>query len=100
MLKNLPELLGQNFVGTEFWLSNPPCYEETFGNNFVKLFITSPVRTQVNIEVPGKGFFRSLMTTANDVVAIDLDPSIGQPLKKIQEIRPYLKKYIKDTVYI
>ena len=99
--KNLQELLGANNVGKEFWISNPPCYEETAGNNFVKIFITSPVKTQVIVEVPGKGFYRNQMTIPNDVIQFDIPPSIGQVISKgVREVPAPEEVYIGAGVHI
>jgi hypothetical protein len=71
-------------VGTEFWFSFPPCYEEVFGGaqNNVVVYIASWARGKVRIEVPGKGFFREVYTIPNDVLEVVLSPAIGQPYTK------------------
>lgn len=87
-LSKLPGLLGANNVGTDFWFSLPPCYEETAGNNFVKIFIASEEETMVHVEVPGKGFFREKMTVPGGVIEFDLPPVIGQPYSKGNQSKP------------
>lgn len=70
-------------IGTEFYFSFPPCYEEVFGSaNNVVIYIGAWVRGKVRVEVPGKGFFRELYTIPNDVLEVVLTPAIGQPYTK------------------
>ncbi len=70
-------------VGTEFFFSFPPCYEEVFGaQNNVVIYIASWVRGKVTVQIPGKGFYRELYTIPNDVVEVVLTPAIGQPYTK------------------
>ncbi|MGQ9820049.1 MAG: IgGFc-binding protein, partial [Candidatus Kapaibacteriales bacterium] len=90
----LPNLLGANNVGKEFWFSIPPCYEETYGNNFIRLYVTSPYRTLVIVESPGKGLYRQKMTIPNDVIEFQISPQEGQPYTK----RPSDKE-VPDNVY-
>lgn len=77
--KSMPALLGANNIGKEFWFSIPPCYEdESGGNNFLKIFVTSPVRTKVTVEVPCKGIQFEKITIPNDVIGFDLMPAQAQ----------------------
>lgn len=70
-------------VGTEFYLSFPPCYEEVFGaQNNVVIYIAAWARGKVVVEVPGKGFYREVYTIPHDVVEVTLTPAIGQPYTK------------------
>ena len=80
--EKLPELLGANNVGKEFWLTIPPCYEESYGDNFIKLFITSPYKTLVQISVPSRGLLINRQTIAHDVIEINITPTDGQPYTK------------------
>ncbi len=76
----LPQLLGQSNAGKEFWFTIPPVYEATGDpGNFIKIFITSPVRTLVTLEVPSTGYYRSKNTVPNDVIGFDVAPAVGQP---------------------
>jgi hypothetical protein len=86
--EKLPHLLGANNVGTEFWLTIPPCYEEASGDNFVKLFITSPYETLVQISVPGRGLMINRTTRAHDVIEVNLTPTQGQPYTKATTAEP------------
>lgn len=78
------EMLGANNYGKEFWFSIPPCFEDesTGFVNFIKLFITSPVKTSVTVEVPGKGFYKVSNTIPNDVIEVNLNSGIGTPWLK------------------
>lgn len=84
--KNLPKMLGANNVGKEFWLTMPPVYEDGGSvagfENYVKIFISSAVETQVTVEVPGKGYKKMLKTVPNDVVEVNIKPTLGQPYVK------------------
>ncbi len=78
----LPKMLGANNVGKEFWFTIPPCYEETAGNNFIRIYVTSPYRTLVTVEVPGTGYYKTKMTIPNDVIEFPITPTEGQPYVK------------------
>ncbi len=84
MKGDLPKMLGANNVGKEFWFSVPPCYEDESGghDNFVKVFVTSAMKTQVNLEVPGKGFKLTKTTIPNDVIEFNIPAAIAQPWSK------------------
>ncbi len=79
-LKNkLPQLSTSSNAGKEYWFSIPPCYEETVGDNFIRVFVLSPVKTKVVVEVPGSGFYKTQNTSANGLTVFDLTPGEGQP---------------------
>lgn len=77
----LPKLLGANNFGTEFWFSIPPCYEDESagGDNFVKIFVTSQVETDVLLEVPGKAYQIVKTTVPNNVIGFDITPDRASP---------------------
>lgn len=80
--RDLPKLTGVSNVGTSFWFTIPPCYEEVYNpNNFIKIFVTSPYETQVVLEIPGKAKYDTKRTIANDVIVFDITPNEGQPYK-------------------
>lgn len=89
-------------AGTEFWVSFPPSYEEVAGaENTTRLFVASPVRQPVTVEVPGKGFSMTKMAVANDVVEFKLPTAIGQAYSKpTQGKAPPEKVYGKCGVHI
>lgn len=78
IIEKLPKLQGISNAGLDFYLTIPPVYEETYGNNFTKFYITSNVETDVTISIEGKGYSRTFKTIANDVVSWDLTPDIAQ----------------------
>ncbi|MDQ1265724.1 MAG: hypothetical protein QG635_875, partial [Bacteroidota bacterium] len=82
--KNLPDLLGANNVGKEFYFSVPPCFEdESYGyDNFIKIFVTSAVKTLVKLEIPGIPYYKSSMSIPNDVICFDLKPADASPFTK------------------
>jgi hypothetical protein len=93
----LPKMLGANNVGKDFWFTIPPCLEdESFGYaNFVKVYVTSPYRTLVTVEVPGKSVYRTQMTIPNDVIVFNLTPTEGQCYT-----RSYYTRENPDGVFI
>ncbi len=90
--KKLPELFGANNVGTEFWITIPPCNEETDGDNFIKIFVTTNSTTMINIAVPGKGYLEQKMSIPNDVVEFNITPSVGQCYSHSPEKLPPAEK--------
>lgn len=76
--KKLPKMLGANNVGKEFWVTIPPCYEVGGTDNFIKVFVTSPSKTIVNIDIPGKGFHTQKPSVPNDVIEFNIAPAVGQ----------------------
>ena len=97
-LKNAyTEHLGSNNFGTEFWIANPPAYEETAGNNFVKIFVMSPFETNVTVEVAGKDYKKEMKTIPNDVISFDLRPDIGQVKSKALAEPPWPEQIYKGA---
>ena len=78
----IPELLGANNIGTEFLFTIPPCYEESYGYNFIKLFISSGYNTNVLIEITKVGLEIEKNIKANEVIEVNLSPTDGQPYTK------------------
>lgn len=79
--EKLPLMMGQNNVGKDYWFSIPPCYEdESAGHdNFVKILITSPVKTKVTVE-GSKGFYVTKQTIPNGVIEIKVNPAVAQAI--------------------
>ncbi len=72
---------GATNVGKEYWFTIPPVYEEGGGsNNFIKVFVTSGIKTKVTINIPKIAFSQSQLTIPNDVIVFDLTPTNGQPV--------------------
>jgi hypothetical protein len=88
--EKLPKLLGANNVGKEFWFTIPPCYEDESGgyDNFIKVFVTSPIKTVVTVEVPGKGYSVQKVTVPNDVIEFNITPVVGSPWTKKGNVKP------------
>ena len=95
--EKLPELLGANNVGKEFWITIPPCYEESAGDNFIKLFITSPYETSVDINIPGKNFNTTRTIQADEVTEVNLNPAIGQPYTKHPNVEEVPEQVYEDA---
>jgi hypothetical protein len=69
--------LGPTNAGTDFWVSFPANWEYAAGQKYVRLYITSPVQTTVNVLV-GADTIKSVATDPNDVVTVDLTPLEAQ----------------------
>ena len=82
--KKLPEMLGANNVGKEFYITIPPCFEdESAGfDNFIKIFVTAATKTLVTVENEGSGYYKAKKTVANDVIEFNITPVQGQPFTK------------------
>ncbi len=80
--KKLPELLGSNNMGTDFWVTFNPCWETSGMKNDLKLYVSSGVETTVTVEIPGKGYMRQQKTVANDIIEFTLTPALGQCYRK------------------
>lgn len=82
-IKNkLPKLLGANSIGNDFWFTFHPCWETEGQNNYLKIYVSAGLATQVTVEVPGKGFVTTQTTIPNDVIVFNLDPATGQCYQK------------------
>jgi IgGFc binding protein/type IX secretion system substrate protein len=84
----LPTILGSNNSGTEFYLTFHPCWEQSGTDNFLKIYISSGVRTRVTVTVEGKGFEQSQYTVPNDIIVFNLPPNIGQAYAKDHNVQP------------
>ncbi|MFP4528330.1 MAG: choice-of-anchor D domain-containing protein [Candidatus Kapaibacterium sp.] len=92
----ISKLLGANNIGKEFWITIPPCYEEVAGDNFIKIFVTSPVKTLVKVEVPGKGYYEQKPTIAHNVIEFNIKPTDGQPFTKGETEQPPAEKVYRS----
>ena len=99
-LSQLPKLLGGNNLGKEFWFTVPPCFEDEGGEaNFVRVFVTSSVKTKVTIEIQGRGYLSVQYTVPNDVIMFTITPIQAQPYSKNGH-DPYVKEQIYDSAGI
>ncbi|MCK5742242.1 MAG: hypothetical protein KAH48_08490, partial [Chlorobi bacterium] len=78
MKRKLPKLLGASNVGTEFFLTFHPPYPVSGGQNFMKMYVSAGVETEVKLEIPGKGYMKIQKTVPNDIIEFELNP--GQAL--------------------
>ena len=86
--------------GTEFYTTFVPCYEVA-GNNRIMLYVACATKTKFRVEVEGKGFILDKYTVANDVVAVELSPGIGQPFDKSpSEGSPPEQIYAQSAIHI
>jgi len=79
----LPKVLGASSSGTEFYFSFIPSWESSGLNNDLKIFISSKVKTKVNLNIPGKNYSEEKYTKT------------GLPCQMI----PW-KKPGNDTIYV
>ncbi len=81
---SLPENIGTNNWGKEYWFSIPPCYTDESGGqpNFVKIFVTSPFQTLVTVENSSTGYMQARTTIPNDVIEFNITPVHGFPYLK------------------
>ncbi|MFM8472513.1 MAG: T9SS type A sorting domain-containing protein [Candidatus Kapaibacterium sp.] len=87
-------------AGTEFYLTFLPCYEEA-GNNKLMLYIASYSQGNVTVEVGGRGFTTVKKLIPNDIVPVELGPSIGQAFSKgINGVIPPEQVYTNAAIHI
>jgi hypothetical protein len=99
--KKLPKMLGANNVGKEFWFSIPPCYEVGGGDPFIKIFVTTPAKTVLSVEIPGKGYSVQKVSVPNDVVEFNITPSVGQPYMFVpNKVPPAEKVYRGYAIHV
>lgn len=77
----LPKLLGANNAGTEFVFGFHPCWEEFGANNALRIYVSSPVVTQVSLTIPyfSQEPYLIKTTKPNDIIEFVLAPAVGQP---------------------
>ncbi len=97
--KKLPKMLGANNVGKDFWFTIPPCYEDESGSedNFIKVYVTTPAKTIVTLEIPGKGYSIQKTSIPNDVIEFNVTPVAGCPWTKTGSVRPPEEKIWKGA---
>ncbi len=83
-LTKIPSFLGATSFSNEFWVTIPPCYMDESGvdSNFIKIFVTSQGKTEVTVEVPGKGYLLTKNSIPNDIIEFNISPEDGQPFTK------------------
>ncbi|MCK5742985.1 MAG: IgGFc-binding protein, partial [Chlorobi bacterium] len=89
---HLPKLLGSSNAGTEFFLTFHPAYTVAGEHNFIKIYISSGVETEVKLEVPGKGYIKRQMTVPNDIIEFTLTPAVAQCYIKATDEIPQPEK--------
>lgn len=80
----LPKLLGANNAGTEFVFGFHPCWEEFGANNALRIYVSSPVVTQVRLTIPyfSDEPYMIKTTKPNDIIEFVLAPAAGQPYSR------------------
>lgn len=84
-IKNsLPKLLGTTNEGTEFIFGFHPCWEESGGNNKLRIYVTSQYEVDVKLTIPGLSDAPYIVkkTIPNGVIEFVLTPSEGQPYSR------------------
>jgi hypothetical protein len=85
ILDNLPKMLGTTNIGTEYWLTVPPCYEDESGGsvaNGINIYITSTTNTTVNLEIEVSHIKQSKNIKAYEVAEFHLTTKDGCPWTK------------------
>ncbi|MDA3844167.1 MAG: choice-of-anchor D domain-containing protein [Candidatus Kapabacteria bacterium] len=95
--EHLPKLLGSSNAGTEFFLTFHPPYPNAAGQNFLKIYISSTVVTEVTLEVPGKNYIKTQNTIANGVIEFTLSPAIALCYSKQPNEKPQPEKVFKGA---
>ena len=71
-------------AGTDFYFSFPPCYEEESAGyeNSIRVFVMSPVKQLITVEVPGKSWKMTKVAVANDACEFVIPTGVAQPFLK------------------
>ena len=86
--KLLPKLLGASNTGKEFYLTFHPCWEDPDTNNFIRIYISSPYKTLVKLEIPAIGLVKTKETIPNMVIEFTLTATEAQAYSKGEGINP------------
>lgn len=83
-------------MGSEFWLTVPPCPESEYSSNTnrIKLFVTSYVSTRVRAEAADGTLFQEIDLPAGITRSIELYPEQAQPF-----ISTYYSNQFANRVY-
>jgi len=98
----LPSLLAGSNAGNDFYISFPPCYEESAGgDNSLRVFVASGVRQEVVLEVESQGYRVNKIAVPNDVIEFRIPTTVGQPYSKgVTTLAPPEQVYQKAAVHI
>jgi len=94
--KNLPKMLGASNAGTEFYFTFHPCWESEGQRNELKVYVSSGIETKVTLELVGKGYKKTQLTKANDIIEFSLSPVIGQCYQKSDQFPPEPEQVYTD----
>ena len=92
MKRKLPKLLGASNVGTEFFLTFHPPYPVAGGQNFMKMYVSAGVETEVKLEIPGKGYMKIQKTVPNDIIEFELNPGQALCYSKTTNDKPQVEQ--------
>ena len=86
-LSKIPQKLGASNYGRDFWFTVPPCYEDDSGSgqNFIKIFILSPVACNAIIEIPGKAYYQTISLEPYKQSEVNLISPQAMPFTKTIE---------------
>ena len=98
----LPSLLAGSNAGNDFYISFPPCYEESAGSeNTLRIFVASGVRQEIVLEVESQGYRVNKIAVPNDVIEFKIPTTVGQPYSKgVTTLAPPEQVYQKAAVHI
>lgn len=96
-----PYFLGNHSTGTEFYCTFLSAWPITGASNYVKIYVTSTVETEVLLEIKGHGYRRIQKTKPYDVIEFILPASMAQAYVKTDgEKAPSERIYRGQAVHI
>ncbi|MCX6148456.1 MAG: T9SS type A sorting domain-containing protein [Candidatus Kapabacteria bacterium] len=101
IIKKLPLLAGTTSAGGDYWFAIPPCYEETSGQNFIRVFCVSPTKNNVTCEISGIKYKSTKTLKANELIVFNLTSIEGQPfIHTFGDNTPPARTYIGRGIHV
>lgn len=100
--QGIPEyFMGNNNTGTEFYMSFLPAWPVPGGAEHIKVYVSSPVATEVTVAVEGAGWTSTKVTVPNDVIEFDIPVHVAQPYYRTdRDIPPTDQVYPRAAVRV
>jgi hypothetical protein len=92
----LPKALNSSAIGTEFYFSFIPAWENG-DYNVCKIYVTSNRRTKVTVEVADKGYSEEKYTIPNSIIEFELSPDVALTTRKKQNQKPKAERKYKGA---
>jgi hypothetical protein len=84
----IPAELDAQKPGTDFWLTFHPAHDSRGANHGIRIYVVSEKQTRVTMEIPGKGFSKSILAKPYESVCFNLGADIAQCYQKEISIPP------------